>query len=172
MRHEDRHGGPMTFSNWPPPSLEPKENFTTMRLVIKTPLMSLNETIATAKNQSSTYSPYSRQKREAEQTVALEISSQLKTYQKKFPYMDKWAVPKGACFHFRWYAKNKRRDPDNIASACKFLFDAMIKQGCLANDNWEYIKFISHDFYVDKASPRVEIHISTEPYLTRTTPRS
>lgn len=143
-----------------------------MRLVIKTPLLSLNETIAQAKNQAYGFSPYARQKREAEGTIMLEIHTQLLQYQKKFSYLPKWEVETGSCFHFRWYTKNRRRDPDNIASACKFIFDAMIKQGCLENDSWKYVQFISHDFHVDKDNPRVEVLITSIPIVIDTGPRT
>ena len=141
-----------------------------MRLVIRTPLPSLNDVLAQAKNQTAYRSPYAKAKREAELTIRMEIDQQLREYQKKFSYMEKWKVEVDSCLHFRWYEKNRRRDPDNIASGAKFVLDAMIKQGCLANDNWQYIRYISHDFIVDKDNPRLELHISSIPFVIQAAP--
>ena len=41
--------------------------------------------------------------------------------------------------NFIWYEKTKRRDPDNVASAKKFILDALQKQGILPNDSRKYI---------------------------------
>ena len=40
---------------------------------------------------------------------------------------------------FTWCEKNTKRDCDNIASAKKFILDAMQKQGIIQNDNQRYI---------------------------------
>lgn len=61
--------------------------------------------------------------------------------------------------HCTWYMKNKRKDPDNIAFAIKFILDGMMKVGLIKNDNWEMIKGLKHDFVVDKEHPRVEIEL-------------
>lgn len=42
--------------------------------------------------------------------------------------------------HFEWHEKTKKRDPDNVASAKKFILDAMQKSGIIPNDNRKYIK--------------------------------
>ena len=60
---------------------------------------------------------------------------------------------------FHWYEPNKRRDKDNIASAKKFILDALVKTGILPNDNWKYIRGFSDYFDVDKENPRIEIEI-------------
>ena len=53
---------------------------------------------------------------------------------------------------FTWCEKEARRDCDNIASAKKFILDAMQKQGIIVNDNQRYIKgfediFVKGDEY-------------------------
>jgi Holliday junction resolvase RusA-like endonuclease len=56
-------------------------------------------------------------------------------------------IEKPIRLHFIWIStKNDRRDPDNIASACKFVLDAMQQEKKLKNDNRAYIKGIYHDF--------------------------
>lgn len=40
---------------------------------------------------------------------------------------------------FTWYEETKRRDPDNVRFATKFILDAMQKSGKLKNDNPAWI---------------------------------
>ena len=63
----------------------------------------------------------------------------------------------GRCsWHFVWYEPTKRRDPDNIASAVKFLFDALVCKRVIENDGWAQVAAISHEFRAGK-NQRVEI---------------
>jgi Holliday junction resolvase RusA-like endonuclease len=58
-------------------------------------------------------------------------------------------VPAGATrWHFHWIETSKRRDPDNIASGVKFIFDAMITAGIIENDGWQQVTEIHHTFEV------------------------
>lgn len=59
--------------------------------------------------------------------------------------------------HFHWFEPDKRRDPDNIAAAKKFVLDALVKAGCLAGDGWGGVAGFTDAFAVDKASPRVVV---------------
>ncbi|ADG39923.1 MULTISPECIES: dTDP-glucose pyrophosphorylase [Leuconostoc] len=64
---------------------------------------------------------------------------------------------------FDWYLPDKRIDPDNWAFTQKFIFDGMQKaithrRPFLDNDNFKNINGFDHDFYIDKAEPRVEIY--------------
>lgn len=63
-------------------------------------------------------------------------------------------------YTFVWYRKNKRADPDNVQVGTKYIFDGLIKGGCLENDGWKQINSITHKFKVDKKNPRVEVFIS------------
>lgn len=49
---------------------------------------------------------------------------------------------------FEWHEYNKRRDPDNISSAHKYILDCLQTMEVIPNDNWAYVKEI-HDRYVD-----------------------
>lgn len=63
-------------------------------------------------------------------------------------------------YHFKWYRKDKRSDPDNIAAGgCKVFFDGMTDAGILENDGWKQVGKLSHEFFVDKENPRVEIEV-------------
>lgn len=52
-------------------------------------------------------------------------------------------------FTAEWHESTKRRDPDNIVFAKKFIFDALQDYGIIPNDNQTYVKgfheVIKHD---------------------------
>ena len=60
--------------------------------------------------------------------------------------------------NFFWYEKTKRRDPDNVASAKKFILDALQKQGILPNDSRKYIYGFS-DEICDGVADIVKVEI-------------
>ena len=45
-----------------------------------------------------------------------------------------------------WYEPNRKRDPDNIAGAKKFIMDALQEAGIIRNDGWNEIAGYA-DFY-------------------------
>lgn len=48
--------------------------------------------------------------------------------------------PKGKVYvRFEWHEKTKMRDADNIASAKKFILDALVKEGILKDDSRKYV---------------------------------
>jgi len=62
---------------------------------------------------------------------------------------------------FDWRAKNRRRDPDNIAGAGqKILLDALQVAGILPNDGWSQIARIEHNFEISGAQDAVTITIT------------
>lgn len=56
-----------------------------------------------------------------------------------------------------WYEPNRKKDPDNVAFAKKFLLDSLVQCGVLKNDSQQYIVRLSDSFYVDKNNPRIEV---------------
>jgi len=62
-----------------------------------------------------------------------------------------------ADYTFTWTVPNKRSDPDNIAFACKFVFDGLVMAGKLPNDNLRYVRSITHFFEIGE--PRVQVDI-------------
>lgn len=62
---------------------------------------------------------------------------------------------------YHWYEHNKRRDKDNVAFAKKFIQDALVKAGVLANDGWQEIVSFEDSFGIDKDNPRVEVIIES-----------
>lgn len=59
--------------------------------------------------------------------------------------------------YFYWYEKNQKRDKDNIASAKKYILDAMIETGLIKNDGWKNVEGFKDRFEIDKDKPRVEV---------------
>ena len=51
---------------------------------------------------------------------------------------------------FVWFENNRKRDCDNIASAKKYILDAMQKQGVIPNDNQRYIRGFEDRFLIEK----------------------
>ena len=61
---------------------------------------------------------------------------------------------------FNWYEENRKRDYDNIASAKKYILDALVEMGVIDNDSQKHIypQFIDN-FYLDKENPRIEVEL-------------
>lgn len=60
--------------------------------------------------------------------------------------------------YFEWHEKTKRRDADNIASAKKYILDAMQKFNIIPNDNRKYVKGF-HDTIIDDTYDGVKVTI-------------
>lgn len=88
-------------------------------------------------------------KHQAESTVMWAAKSQLRGVRFNGPVI----------MHYTWVEPNRRRDKDNIVFAKKFVQDALVRDGVLANDGWAQIKGFSDDFAVDRKRPRVEVEI-------------
>ncbi len=56
-----------------------------------------------------------------------------------------------------WYEKDKRRDPDNVQGAVKYIWDGLVMAGVLENDGWGQQGQVVHTMAVDKQNPRVEV---------------
>ena len=52
--------------------------------------------------------------------------------------------------HFHWVEDNKRRDLDNICFAKKFILDALVKSGKLADDNRKIVAAFTDTFSYGK----------------------
>ena len=67
--------------------------------------------------------------------------------------------PNGAVMvHFEWHEKTKRRDADNIASAKKFILDALVKTGVLVDDSRKYVVGFT-DKIIDDTSDYVRVEL-------------
>ena len=104
--------------------------------IIKGKLPSLNEYIAAINKNRYRGNTY---KQEIEELIGWSIKRALVKGTLK-------PTTKPCTVHFEWYEKTAKRDCDNIASAKKFILDAMQKQGVIPNDNQRYIKGFTDDF--------------------------
>lgn len=120
------------------------------KIVIRGELPSLNEVIDT--NRYNRYAGASQKKK----ATAL-CAQYIRLAVNKGFTIDKDKLP--VDFKLTWYAKNRRKDKDNISSAIKFIFDGLVEVGLLKNDGWKQIGNIEHQFEVDKENPRVEVEI-------------
>jgi hypothetical protein len=59
---------------------------------------------------------------------------------------------------FYWYVKNKKKDPDNIAFAKKFIIDGLVEANVLRNDNLNTIVEL-HDYFVIDNEDQVIVDI-------------
>lgn len=62
-------------------------------------------------------------------------------------------------YTIKWYRPDRRTDKDNVQAGIKFIFDGLVETGKIPNDGWNEIGKITHEFYVDKDNPRVEVVI-------------
>lgn len=61
---------------------------------------------------------------------------------------------------YKFYEKNKRRDKDNVSSfARKVINDALQEAQVLSNDNWQCIRTLTDEFFLDKENPRIEVEL-------------
>ena len=58
---------------------------------------------------------------------------------------------------FKWYEKNKRRDPDNIAAGKKYILDSLVNCSILKSDGWRHVAGWNDLFVVSKNRPGVEV---------------
>lgn len=112
------------------------------RIVLNGELPSMNEIIEAAKIHAKAYS---RMKKKYTELVAWQV--------KGIPKQD------SVFLDITWYAKNKRKDPDNIAAGIKFIMDGLVMGGVIENDGWQQNKGWTNSFEIDKDNPRVEINI-------------
>ncbi|MBU5440388.1 hypothetical protein KQI42_20555 [Tissierella sp. MSJ-40] len=114
-----------------------------MKIVIPGEMPGMNEIVAAAKKGRGKYQPYNDMKRENTELVSW---ASKKIPKKKRIFLD-----------ITWIAKNKRRDPDNIAAAVKFIWDGLVEAGVIPNDGWNENGGWANHFEVDKDNPRIEV---------------
>lgn len=109
---------------------------------VKAKLPSLNEFIAAINNNRHTGNRF---KQEIEEVIGWAIKQALVKGELR-------PTDKPCKVRFEWHEKTAKRDCDNIASAKKFILDAMQKQGVIKNDSQKYIKGFYDDFVKDTAN--------------------
>ena len=116
-----------------------------VRLIYEGTLPGLNEYTNSCR---SGYRQGARLKRQTEEDLIWIFKSQVKGQLNGLYNVD-----------FVWFEKDKRRDHDNIASARKFIFDALVKSEILPDDGWKNVGNFTDTFLVDKERPRIEIYL-------------
>jgi Holliday junction resolvase RusA-like endonuclease len=114
-------------------------------IIYKGRLPSLNDVID--KNRANKYAG-SKQKKEVQRLLSHCIKSQCRSRFNRI------------VISFKWYEPNRKRDFDNVASATKFILDALVQCDVIPNDGWDNIEpRMVHELFHDKENPRVEIEI-------------
>lgn len=116
-----------------------------MKIVIPGKMPGFNEIVDAAKRGNRRYQPYNKMKRENTELVSW--------VSKKVP------KKKRIFLEITWIEQDMRRDPDNIASAVKFIWDGLVEAGVIPNDGWKENGGWSNHFEVDKNNPRIEVII-------------
>jgi Holliday junction resolvase RusA-like endonuclease len=112
-------------------------------------LLSLNQALNLAKNPKGSKFLLPKKKEKAEEAIIWSIKRQLPGVKITEPWLT-------VC---TWFVKNRATDPDNRASAIKYLLDGAQKAGLIPNDNYKLMSGgIVHRFKVspDKIN-RVEV---------------
>jgi hypothetical protein len=60
-----------------------------------------------------------------------------------------------------WYCPSRRKDPDNVAFAKKFILDGLVLAGILKSDSWKQISELHDRFFQDKENPCIEVTIQS-----------
>lgn len=69
-------------------------------------------------------------------------------------------IQKPVILHYYFYEPRKGRDRSNIfAVAAKFIEDSLQVCGVLSDDGWDSVINFTHDFFIDKKNPRIEVVI-------------
>jgi len=114
-------------------------------LTIPCELPALNQVLDAGK---AHWSRYAKLKKEYSTLVSILAKIQLRPVQERVR------------IGFRWYCRDRRKDPDNICSAKKFIIDGLVVAGILQDDGWKQVSSFSDDFEIDAVNPRIEVIIS------------
>lgn len=106
------------------------------RFIIKQKLPSLNEYIGACRSNQYMGAKFKR-------NVEEDISYYIRLAKLHKP-------TKAVTINFEWHEKTKRRDADNIASAKKFILDALVKEGILENDSRKFVVGFTDTIIDDK----------------------
>ena len=72
----------------------------------------------------------------------------------------KYHTDKPIIIHYKFYEPNIKRDKDNIFSmVSKTVQDALQECHVIDNDGWKNVENFTHEFYVDRKNPRIEVEI-------------
>lgn len=113
-------------------------------------LPGMNEIIKAAKSGRGKVNAYARQKAEFTAVCAnAAIRSGIR--------------PVDCCdVKLRWHEPARRRDPDNLCAATKFVLDGLVSACVLRNDGWDDVLSLSHSWLVTDGVSGVMVTIESE----------
>lgn len=109
-------------------------------------LPNLNQTLAKALANRYTYG---KTKKKIDANIAWEIKVQLPGVR----------ITSRMSVVIHWYVKDRRKDPDNVYSAVKYILDGAQKSGIISGDGFKNVADILNQVEVDKQRPRAEIYL-------------
>lgn len=118
-----------------------------LQFTIQGTLPNLNDIIQLSKTH---WSKYRATKESIEQYICLSIIEQNGRALPKFEKIDL------AC---TWFEANKKRDPDNIVAAKKFILDALVSLKVIQNDGWANVNSFHDDWFVAK-KPAIWVRVT------------
>lgn len=121
----------------------------TQELWVPGPLPGMNEVIAAAKGSGGRGRAYAAMK--ADWTDRIFWLAKAAKLQPVGPVV----------FEFTWFEATRKRDPDNVSAAKKFILDGLVKAGVLQGDGWAHVIGFS-DRWFTGVSPGCRVYI-TEP---------
>ncbi len=120
-----------------------------MTFFVPGPLPGMNEIIAAAKSGRGKGNAYSRQKLLWTSTVAFHARSRSIGH-----------LPSPVSVSCVWHEATKRRDPDNIQAAVKFVLDGLVEAGILSGDRRADIAAVRHEVIESKTAG---VAVTVEP---------
>lgn len=117
-----------------------------MKVLVEGKFPGMNEIIATSKKH---YILYSKMKAEFTELFQWQTKNLPKIRGGK------------AIIRLHWTFKNKRRDPDNVMAAQKFILDALVRNGVLIDDTLDYIHSLESTFNLGNQD---SVEIEVIPY--------
>lgn len=101
-------------------------------------LPGMNEILTLAKRGRGLHNAYAREKKYIEYELRTLFSKRLPNF-------------KRCLIGFHWVEPDRRRDLDNISAGRKFILDALVKSGVIADDSWKCVRgFLPEQFSVNK----------------------
>ena len=74
--------------------------------------------------------------------------------------LKRWHTDNPIIIHYHIYEQNMKRDKDNVfAMISKTVQDSLQECQVIDNDGWKNVENFTHDFFVDRQNPRIEIFI-------------
>lgn len=71
-----------------------------------------------------------------------------------------WHTDKPLIIHYVIFEPNMKRDKDNVfCMISKCVCDSLQLCGVIKNDGWKNVVNFSHDFYISRENPRIEVYL-------------